>query len=97
MNKIKILSCTLLLALLLPFSAYAEASQAVRHTDQTAQQLSYLKLLLSQLREAASNIKNIENLTQVGMPQNEVTAMRHAMELKIQDMQKEALLTIHNL
>jgi len=97
MNKIKILTCTLLLVVLLPFSTYAEASHGVRQTDQTAQQLSYLKLLLSQLREAASSVKDIENLAQVGMPKNEVTAMRHAMELKIQDMQKEALLTIHSL
>ncbi|MDQ6978661.1 MAG: hypothetical protein Q9M09_00615 [Mariprofundaceae bacterium] len=97
MNKIKIFTCTVLLALLLPFYAHAGASHAMRQTDQTTQQLAYLKLLLSQLRDAASSIKNIENLTMVGMPRNEVTAMRHAMELKVQDMQKEALLTIHNL
>jgi len=97
MNKIKILTCTVLLALLFPFYAYAGTSPAMQQIEQTAQQMSYLKLLLSQLRDAASSIKNIEDLTMVGMPQNEVTAMRHAMELKIQDMQKEALLTIHNL
>jgi len=97
MNKIKIFACSVLLALLLPFYASAGTSHAPQQTEQTAQQMSYLKLLLSQLREAASSVKDIEDLTMVGMPQNEVTAMRHALELKIQDMQKEALLTIHSL
>jgi len=97
MKKSKVLMFAVLLALTLPF--YAQVSHARSHAqlEQTKKQMVYLKLLLSQLRDAASSIKEIENLTLVGMSDSRVSMMRKAMELKVLDMQKETLITIHSL
>ncbi len=97
MKKSKVVMFAFLLALLLPF--YAQVSHARSHAqlEKTTKQMVYLKLLLSQLRDAASSIKEIENLTLVGMSDSNVLRMRKAMELKVLDMQKETLITIHSL
>lgn len=97
MKKSKVFACAVLLALLIPFYTQVGHARSSTQLEQTAKQMVYLKLLLSQLREAASSIKDIENLTLVGMSANQVAAMRKAMQLKVQDMQKETLITIHSL
>ncbi|MDQ6975099.1 MAG: hypothetical protein Q9M22_00885 [Mariprofundaceae bacterium] len=97
MKKSKVFIFATLLALLLPFCMQVSHARSNAQLEQTGRQMVYLKLLLSQLRDAASSIREIENLTLVGMSESRVAAMRKAMELKVLDMQKETLITIHSL
>ncbi len=99
MKAYRILGCALLLLCLAQGVALGSPPHGgdMRQVEQTARQMAYLKLLLGQLRQAAASIKDIDALVAVGMPREEVADMRKAMELKIRDMQKEAVLTIHSL
>lgn len=59
--------------------------------------MARLRIILQKLQDAMASMKDFDKLEKAGMPKKQVDRMRHAMQLKINQMMEEAIQDIHSL
>ncbi len=63
----------------------------------TTQKLQTLRVMISKLRDLVYNLRDINQLEDIGMPHQDVLLMKEALQQKISQMQTETVSYIRNL
>jgi len=66
-----------------------------RMTDE--QEMENVRIVLKKLRMAAMSVNDIDEMGNLGMPDNEIERLKTALMLKIQQLTSEAIYAIHKL
>ncbi len=78
--------------------AYASPNQIFQLNQKvTTQKLQTLRVMISKLRDLVYNLRDINQLEEIGMPHQDVLLMKEALQQKISQMQTETVSYIREL
>jgi len=80
-----------------PSIAQGEISFARKQAFTGDYKMTQLRTVLAKMREIAKSTRDLSDLQDLGMPESEIKRLEVAMELKIKQLSKEALLLIRAL
>ena len=75
----------------------AVGSSSEMHQELTSQKMQTLRVMISKLRDLVYNLRDINQLEEIGMPRRDVALMKQALQLKINQMQQETVSFIRGL
>jgi len=67
------------------------------HENITSGKMQNLRIMISKLRELIYNLKDINQLEDIGMPKGDVLLMKTALQEKINQMETETIMYIRRL
>jgi len=91
-----------LFVLFLYFQTQAYAVAPNTHNAQfqeniTSEKLQTLRIMISKLRDLVYNLRDINQLEEIGMPKGDVLLMKSALQEKINQMEAETVMYIRRL
>ena len=79
-------------------NVYASSNQTSQLNQKvTTQKLQTLRVMISKLRDLVYNLRDINQLEEIGMPHQDVLLMKEALQQKISQMQTETVSYIREL
>lgn len=99
MNKLLILISVVACITMGQFStAYATVGQSVDMNQKlAAEKMQTLRVMISKLRDLVYNLRDINQLEEIGMPRQDVLLMKNALQQKINQTQVETVAFIRRL
>jgi len=86
----------------MPMLQFSTANAAVGHSLEMNQKLASermqtLRVMISKLRDLIYNLRDINQLEEIGMPRQDMLLMKSALQLKINQTQQETVSFIRRL
>lgn len=81
----------------LSFANTAVAQGLESHQSLASQKMQSLRVMISKLRDLVYNLRDINQLEDIGMPREDVLLMKNALQQKINQTQSETVAFIRRL
>ena len=81
----------------LSFANVAIGQDLEAHQNLASQKMQTLRVMISKLRDLVYNLRDINQLEDIGMPRQDVLLMKNALQQKINQIQRETVTFIRRL